>query len=105
MRTTIVLVALLAACGEGISGQDPHALATCDGEVGNGAFEGEVCELACATDIATSVSTCAATYVEAGATIDHECQRTFEFDGVSGCCVAFLDDQMGGAQVVFAECE
>jgi hypothetical protein len=76
----LLLLPLWAACG----GDDPHDIVTCDPAWG---IEGEMgCELACKTvPLGDPDAPCSlATHPDE---LSRSCSRTFEFDGVRGCCV------------------
>lgn len=108
MRIRLAIVVALVGCEGGISGEDPHARATCDDTLADGRHVGEVCELAC-TQLPTSGfgDACTATVVVLGETRPHECQATYEFQGeVRGCCL--IDISFVGSEepvAYFAECE
>jgi len=95
----VLRIVLLLCLGCGGS-EDPHSAGTCDqGWVQNGF---ETCELACEDSgiaLGASGASCQAV------TSDNSpvtCSKTFEFEGITGCCsVDSIDDSV----VHFAECQ
>lgn len=93
MRAILILAAL-ASCGGGVEPAGPHVIEPC--------FQGTIrqCERACVDPPDNpSGSACAALYGPEEQ--PSQCDATFEFDGVRGCCQIFLGDDVGR----FAECE
>jgi hypothetical protein len=105
MTKRLLIAVALAGCGGGVSGEDPHARATCTAAQGAD-FDGMPCERGCTTDAKVNGPACTASFVRDGATVAHDCSATLDFEGTRGCCVAQegLPSQEG-IYVYFAECE
>lgn len=90
MRTAIVSLLFLAACGG--SDADPHAVGTCEGWTDNqgNPFTG-MCEAACAKPPASTGNTCD--------TVARLNCGSFDFEGSDGCCVP------DGTTIRFYECQ
>lgn len=96
MRAWFVLV-FVTACGGGTSTpSDPHDSAQCDHIWQQNGFD--QCEAGCAdsaTALGASGPACSATLATGSA---FACVKTFEFHGVTGCCVS------DKPSVLFADC-
>jgi hypothetical protein len=90
MRFMIFAVLLATGCGG--SGEDPHAIGSCEGWTDNqgNPFVG-MCEAACKSPTASTGRTCD--------TVARLNCAAFEFDGDDGCCVE------DGTTIRFYECQ